>query len=128
MKTLLTSTAPALLAASNEEGSAPTSRRKGKVADMADFSPLGDYGVTWSRQGDTLLLAIDISAKARKSAPLSESGKNQLIAKTGPFVAIPGSDVKLMVNATIPVDQTNPTLVSQSVARRAAAKARLTVG
>lgn len=50
-------------------------------------------------KGDTLVLFIDISAKARELAQPSKSGKTCILATTSGFTGF--GDVKVSLNATI---------------------------
>jgi hypothetical protein len=50
-------------------------------------------------KGDTLVLFIDTSAKAREGAKESKSGKTRLLASTSGFTGF--GDVKVSLNATI---------------------------
>ena len=50
-------------------------------------------------KGDTLVLFIDVSAKARESAKESKSGKTRILATTSGFTGF--GDVKVSLNATI---------------------------
>jgi len=50
-------------------------------------------------KGDTLVLTIDISAKAKEQAQPSKSGKTKVLATTSGFTGF--GDVKVSLNATI---------------------------
>lgn len=50
-------------------------------------------------KGDTLVLFIDISAKAKETAELSKSGKSKVLASTRGFTRF--GDVAVSLNATI---------------------------
>lgn len=50
---------------------------------------------------DHLILTIDLSAKARRQAKPSSTGKTQLIATTNGFINY--GDAKVSLNATIPL-------------------------
>jgi len=50
-------------------------------------------------KGDTLVLFIDISEKAREAAQPSKSGKTKILATTSGFTGF--GDVKVSLNATI---------------------------
>ena len=52
-------------------------------------------------RGDHLVLTIDLSAKAKKRARPSSTGKTKLIATTNGFINYGG--VKVSLNATIPL-------------------------
>lgn len=56
-------------------------------------------GIKGEVKGDTLVLTIDISEGARKSAQPSKSGKTKILATTGGFTGF--GDVKVSLNATI---------------------------
>lgn len=48
-------------------------------------------------KGDKLIIEVDVSDKALKSAPTSKSGKNKLLASTGGFEAVGNVRVGLNV-------------------------------
>ena len=51
--------------------------------------------------GEQLVLTIDLSAKAKKQAKPSSTGKTKLIATTNGFINY--GDLKVSLNATIPL-------------------------
>lgn len=60
---------------------------------------------TASIKGDKLLIEVDISPKALKAAPPSGSKKTRLVASTGGFTRVEGSDqLKINLHVTIPND------------------------
>lgn len=72
-------------------------------SEAKDFRDVGGRGVKFSHDGKFLLLAIPMTEDARKKAAMSTSGKNRLLATTGGFQTIPGTDIRVAVNATIPL-------------------------
>lgn len=54
------------------------------------------------RKGNELLITVPLSDAARDAAELPKSGKTRLLATTGGFVAVDGTDVKVSLNVIIP--------------------------
>ena len=55
--------------------------------------------VKFARRGDTLVIEIDISAKAQEQAQPSASGKTKVLATTRGFTSVEGVGISL--NATV---------------------------
>lgn len=60
---------------------------------------MADIKAKTSQDGNTLILEIDISPKAREAAEPSKSGKSKVLASTRGFVNYNG--VKVSLNATV---------------------------
>lgn len=66
------------------------------------FVPFG-HGIQAAVVGDHLVLHINISEQARKTAPLSSTHKSYLLGNSGGMVMVPGLDgFKANVSVTMP--------------------------
>lgn len=73
-----------------------------------DFRALGKHGIQFAMIGDELVLKVPVHAKARKEAPRAAggTGKNMLLANSGGWTSIPGTDLGLNLNVGFPVPPT----------------------
>lgn len=63
-----------------------------------NFRAVGDFGIEVAEDGDHLLLRIPTSVEG---ARMSASGKTRVVASSGGWVNIPGSDMRLNLNAGV---------------------------
>jgi hypothetical protein len=66
-------------------------------ASEHEFMPIGAFGVECSVEGDQLVLRVPINDAVEEGQKTS-SGKNLLVANTGGWVPVPGTDPAMRIN------------------------------
>lgn len=66
------------------------------------FQAFGSNGISIAIADNALIVRIPMDDKARTASPLSSTGKSKLLANSGGFQMVPGTNIKLNVTASIP--------------------------
>lgn len=70
------------------------------AAKELSFADVGDYGVQFAVDGDHIVFRIPTSTE---KARLSASGKTNMVASTAGWANIPGTNMRLNLNAGVRV-------------------------
>lgn len=79
------------MASTTRKTTAPASN-----ANDFEFRPMG-HGLMVMRKGDQLLIAVNVGPDDKAKAPVSSTGKMRFVGQTGGWLAIPGTDLRAMV-------------------------------